>query len=937
MTYTYKLSRRLARLRAAAVLASCLLAVASCAPGEPIESGLAPPPTGEVSAVLLAPDSVTLAFNASATFVARGRQSDGSVVGGIPVTWEATGGSVSQVGVYTAGTSAGAFRVIATHASGLADTAAVVVAAPTLVGLTVSPGVVSLPAGQSQGFAAVASYSDGSSQNNAVVSWSATGGSISSNGTYTAGNTAGNFRVIGSLSGQADTSTVTVTVTAATVASISLTPSSVSLQSAQTQQFAVSATMSDGSTQTNPAVTWSATGGTVVAGLYTAGGTAGSFRVIATSTNGHADTSTVTVTVPAATVASITLTPSSVSLQSAQTQQFAVSATMSDGSTQNNSAVTWSATGGTVSTGGLYTAGGTAGSFRVIATSTNGHADTSTVTVTVPAATVASISLTPSSVSLQSAQTQQFAVSATMSDGSTQTNPAVTWSATGGTVVAGLYTAGGTAGSFRVIATSTNGHADTSTVTVTVPAATVASITLTPSSVSLQSAQTQQFAVSATMSDGSTQNNSAVTWSATGGTVSTGGLYTAGGTAGSFRVIATSTNGHADTSTVTVTVPAATAASISLTPSSVSLQSAQTQQFAVSATMSDGSTQTNPAVTWSATGGTVSTGGLYTAGGTAGTFRVIAITSNGRADTSTVNLTIPAATITALVLTPGSVTLQSSQTQQYAVSATMSDGSTQNNPTVTWSATGGSMSGSAMYTAGSTTGSYRVIATASGKADTSTVTISAPSSGPGYRQHEPAGYTTIADQGFSSLTAAGWIVESGSPSIVSDATGTASPGSVVRASYGSGYRAGAAPWTMERTLPGTTKLYISLTYRLSSNFQGEDSGTNKMGFVWIHNNPSVFFSNEGTGSGTLHATMRLQGTADSREYLSPNVGNGAVSRGVWHTWEVELISNSSGGANGTVRWWFDGVLLGQYTDVKMSSSGQGRTFDLERLSHLGWG
>ena len=55
------------------------------------------------------------------------------------------------------------------------------------------------------------------------------------------------------------------------------------------------------------------------------------------------------------------------------------------------------------------------------------------------------------------------------------------------------------------------------------------------------------------MSDGSTAAV-AVTWSATGGTVSTSGLYKAGTTAGSYRVIAVQQGGtKADTSAITVT------------------------------------------------------------------------------------------------------------------------------------------------------------------------------------------------------------------------------------------------------------------------------------------------------------------------------------------------------------------------------------------------
>ena len=55
---------------------------------------------------------------------------------------------------------------------------------------------------------------------------------------------------------------------------------------------------------------------------------------------------------------------------------------MSDNSTSSVT-VTWSATGGAITTGGLYTAGSTAGSYDVIAVQQGGtKADTSAVTVT---------------------------------------------------------------------------------------------------------------------------------------------------------------------------------------------------------------------------------------------------------------------------------------------------------------------------------------------------------------------------------------------------------------------------------------------------------------------------------------------------------------------------------------------------------------------------
>ena len=132
----------------------------------------------------------------------------------------------------------------------------------------------------------------------------------------------------------------------------------------------------------------------------------------------------------------------------------------------------------------------------------------------------------------------------------------------------------------------------------------------------------------------------AVTYAATGGTMSTSGLYKAGTTAGTYPGHRGAAGRHqADTASVTITAPAPTLSSVVVTPATVSLAARATQQFTAVGKMSDGST-TAVTVTWSATGGTVSTSGLYKAGTTAGTYRVIAVQQGGtKADTSAITVT----------------------------------------------------------------------------------------------------------------------------------------------------------------------------------------------------------------------------------------------------------------------------------------------------------
>ena len=306
--------------------------------------------------------------------------------------------------------------------------------------------------------------------------------------------------------------------------------------------------------------------------------------------------------------------------------------------------IDWSADGGTLTTLTDSTAqfsAANAGSYTVRGRGRKAPhpKDSTIIVVDPPVSPVVSIAVAPGSVTLGVDGVQAFVVTATRQDGTTMT-PAVTWSATGGTIdAAGIYRAGNTAGTYRVIAKQQGGAlADTAVVTLTAAPPVLQAVNLSPSSASLTTGGTQQFNVSGQWSDGSTTAPS-VTYSATGGTISSGGLYTAGNTAGTFRVIAKQLGGSlADTAAVTLTAAPPVLQAVILTPSSASLTTGGTQQFSVSGQWSNGSTAA-PNVTYTATGGTISSGGLYTAGNTAGTFRVIAKQQGGSlADTSIVTI-----------------------------------------------------------------------------------------------------------------------------------------------------------------------------------------------------------------------------------------------------------------------------------------------------------
>jgi parallel beta-helix repeat protein len=631
------------------------------------------PTLSPVASLTIEPANPTIQVGSAAQLSSIARDSFGAVLPERPVTWKMSSTRTAIVGpsgiVY--GVTAGVATVFATVGVTIASSPITVSptpleSKPTFEAVVLYPESITMPTGSGQQFAATARMTNGNTKP-VNVTYSATGGTITSGGFYTAGSLAGSYRIIATQTGGtlADTSAVTITPptpTPPTLVAVVLTPASVTLQSGATQQLAASGQMSDGSTSAVN-VMYTATGGTITSGgLYTAGGVAGSYRIIATQTGGTlADTSAMTITPPnptPPTLVAVVLAPASTTLQSGATQQFAASGQMSDGSTSAVN-VTYNPTGGTITSGGFYTAGSVAGSYRIIATQTGGTlADTSAVTITPPnptPPTLVAVVLTPASVAMQSGATQQYAASGQMSDGSTSAVN-VTYSATGGTITSGgFYTAGSVAGSYRIIATQTGGTlADTSAVTITLPPPTLVAVVLTPASTTLRTGATQQFAASGQMSDGSTSAVN-VTYNATGGTITSGGFYTAGSVAGSYRIIATQTGGTlADTSAVTITLPPPTLVAVVLTPASVALQSGATQQFAASGRMSDGSTSAVN-VTYNATGGTITSGGFYTAGSVAGSYRIIATQTGGTlADTSAMTITAPGPCVgSATVICPG--------------------------------------------------------------------------------------------------------------------------------------------------------------------------------------------------------------------------------------------------------------------------------------------
>jgi hypothetical protein len=306
MTYTYKLARRLAGARSAIVGLMLVVGCDSPTSSEPTTTGLDTAlRSADAYRLHVVPDSLTLEAAQAGQFQAYTLRKNDSTVA--RVAWSATGGNMTTLGSFSSA-APGRYLVIATARRTIPDTAVVVVIPhrSNVVTLTVSPDTATVAAGATKQFTARAKLADSTVQS-IGTSWSATGGAIDAGGVFTGGTTPGHYRVVAaSVDGTvADTAAVVIpeapTPVPPTITQVVLTPTTATLAPSATQQFAAFGRTSTGDSVAATA-TFSATGGMVSSGgLYTAGPSAGQFRVIALIAGGLADTSNVTISAPAPT------------------------------------------------------------------------------------------------------------------------------------------------------------------------------------------------------------------------------------------------------------------------------------------------------------------------------------------------------------------------------------------------------------------------------------------------------------------------------------------------------------------------------------------------------------------------------------------------------------------------------------------------------------
>jgi trimeric autotransporter adhesin len=672
--------------------------------------------TPQLASISVSPPDSSAAAGSAQQLTATGTYSDGSKQDISPsVTWRSSGTAIATINAAgrAIALSAGSTTITATDGA-IAGRTTLTVTSARLVSIEVTPAAPSIAVDTTQQFKATGVYSDNSSHDvTRSVTWQSgtpTIAAIDSAGLATA-SSAGTTLVTATL-GDVTSVAVTLRVTAATLVSIVVTPATAAIAKGTQQQFTATGIYSDQSKQDlSSAATWSSSGPTVATiantsgshGLATATGVG---RASITAAFNGATSPAVTLTVSAATLVSIAVTPATPSFALGLNQQLTATGTYTDHSTQDvTSAVTWTSSATSIadisnglSTSGLVTSH-SVGSTNI--TATLGAVSSSPVALTVTAATLVSIGVTPAAPSIALGTGEQFTAIGIYTDNSTHNlTTSATWGSSSGAVASVSNASGSnglatslTAGSTTI--TAVMGSVTSSPVVLTVTSATLVSIAVTPAAPAIALGTGQQFTAIGTYTNHSTQDlTTSATWVSLNGSVAS--ISSASGsngfasslTIGSTAITAAS--GAVTSSPVTLTVTAATLVSITVTPAAPSIAVGTSQQFVATGSYTDNSTQNlTTQVTWASDNSNVAT-----ISNTLSTQGLASSVAQGGADISAmmgsvnsapVTLTVTPVPLVSIAVTPAMQTIEQGTDQQFTAIGTFSDNSTQDLTTsVTW-------------------------------------------------------------------------------------------------------------------------------------------------------------------------------------------------------------------------------------------------------------
>ncbi|EKK9975561.1 Ig-like domain-containing protein [Vibrio parahaemolyticus] len=676
--------------------------------------------------------------------------------------------------------------------STVSDTATVTVTDAVVTALQVTPTNETTPVGLTKAFTAKAIFSDNSTRivtNDPALTWSTSDADIASITTGQAsggngvakGESQGTVTITakGTAAGTTFEGSATLIVTNAVVTRLDVTPTTETTPVGLEKAFKATAVLSDNTAidvTDDAAVTWTSddTGiATVVSGQTSGNGVAtgvvsGNTVITAEATvDGTVLSGSATLTVTDAVITELKVTPATDTVPVGLSKPFTATAVLSDGKTTidvtDSSAISWTSSEPSIATVdalGLAT-GIAVGEVTVKATGVTPEGTTvsDTATLQVTDAVIERLQVTPATETTPVGLSKPFMATAILSDGVTTldvtNDPAISWSSSNldiATIISGQTSGNGVAkgeqvGNVIITAqgTTPEGTAVSGSVTLTVTDAVVTTLQVTPPLETTPKGLTKAFTATALMSDGTTvpvTDNTAVSWSTSDADIATitTGQTSSNGVAkgeavGTVTITAKGVVGtESFTGTAQLTVTDAVATSLTVTPADASIAKGLTQQYAATLTMSDGSTEdvrAETATSWTSAGSAATINAVGLAKGES--VGVAQITASGTYDgvtlSDTQTLTVTAAEIVSLEVTPEAAEIAKGRAQQFAAKAIFSDTSIQDVTTstdISWvsSTNAASLSGTTKGLAtGDNVGDAVITATYNGFSDTADLVV----------------------------------------------------------------------------------------------------------------------------------------------------------------------------------------------------------------------
>jgi len=659
--------RPIQRSVTAAVLAVTALSASSCT--DPNASDPATPRPDEILTVSLSPKLDTLNVGAS-------RQLTTRVYNALnqprehAVAWSSTNPTIATVtgdGLVTA-VAAGQADIIAS-AGGKPDSATIVVVRAA-TRLSITPGAMSVMAGDTLILTASVQGDVGAAATDARVQWTTSNSTVavvSMDGVVSAVDS-GDAVITAQLLGT--TATAALQVTKTSVATVTVAPANASIYPGETQRLVATLLDASGRPTTASSLKWSSSDQGIATvssdGLVT--GVAKGTAVISAQAQGKRATATVNVLgVP---VATVTVSLAANTLAVGQTTQATATLKDAAGTTLTGRVIAWQSSNpalATVTASGIVTAIAN-GSVTISAIS---EAKVGNASLTISAPVPTSIDIVPTTVTMLKGQSVQLGAAVRDAKGVVIPNQAVSWSS-GSTAIAPVTSAGMLSG-VTVGTTTITASADglTTSAPVSVTSVPAASLSISPTTASVVVGNTAQLTATVRDSTGAVLADRAVNWSSSAAavaTVSSTGLV-AGVAAGSATISAL-VDGLSSTVAVTVTTPPpAPVASVSVSLVDPTLNIGQTTQATATLVDAAGNVLTGRTIIWSSASpevATVSASGLVTAVA-AGSASIVA-TSEGNTSAATVTVAAPPpAPVATVSLAAASTSLLIGQTTQLTV------------------------------------------------------------------------------------------------------------------------------------------------------------------------------------------------------------------------------------------------------------------------------